>query len=195
MWVKICGITNLEDALCAIDAGADALGFVFYTESARYISPEKVKAIVHDLPLHVKKIGLFVGTSPEEINLTCKATGMDIAQIHFDVDEAFLEQLELPYLRVVRAQKVEDVLQYQGSLRLIDAYVESFGGSGQRVELSWFKHSDNHTIILAGGLSPENVGELKTFGFYGVDVSSGVEKQKGVKDHEKVRAFIQKAKA
>ena len=195
MWVKICGITNLDDALCAIDAGADALGFVFYTKSARYIIPEKAKTIVHDLPLHVKKIGLFVGTSPEEINLTCKATGMDIAQIHFDVDEAFLEQLELPYLRVVRAQKAEDVLQYQGSLRLVDAYVESFGGSGQRVEPSWFKHADTHNIILAGGLSPSNVEELKGYGFYGVDVSSGVEKSKGIKDHMLVRAFIQKAKA
>ena len=96
---------------------------------------------------------------------------------------------------MVRAQKAEDVLQYQGSLRLVDAYVESFGGSGQRVEPSWFKHADTHNIILAGGLSPSNVEELKGYGFYGVDVSSGVEKSKGIKDHMLVRAFIQKAKA
>lgn len=195
MWVKICGITNLEDALCAINAGADALGFVFYPHSPRYISPEKAKAIAEQLPLHVKKIGLFVEALPEEINVTCKTSLMDMAQIHFDVDETFLSALEVPYLLVTRAQKQSDVSQYQDRLRLVDAYVESFGGAGARLELSWFEHADTHNIILAGGLSPLNVEEVKPFGFYGVDVSSGVEKSKGIKDHEKVDAFLKKAKA
>ncbi len=195
MWVKICGITNLEDALCAINAGADALGFVFYPHSPRYISPEKAKAIVEQLPLHVKKIGLFVEALPEEINVTCKTSLMDMAQIHFDVDETFLSALEVPYLLVTRAQKQSDVSQYQDRLRLVDAYVESFGGAGARLELSWFEHADTHNIILAGGLSPLNIEEVKPFGFYGVDVSSGVEKSKGIKDHEKVDAFLKKAKA
>lgn len=195
MWVKICGITNLEDALCAINAGADALGFVFYPHSPRYISPEKAKAIVEQLPLHVKKIGLFVEALPEEINVTCKTSLMDMAQIHFDVDETFLSVLEVPYLLVTRAQKQSDVSQYQDRLRLVDAYVESFGGAGARLELSWFEHADTHNIILAGGLSPLNIEEIKPFGFYGVDVSSGVEKSKGIKDHEKVDAFLKKAKA
>lgn len=195
MWVKICGITNLEDALCAINAGADALGFVFYPHSPRYISPEKAKAIVEQLPLHVKKIGLFVEALPEEINVTCKTSLIDMAQIHFDVDETFLSALEVPYLLVTRAQKQSDVSQYQDRLRLVDAYVESFGGAGARLELSWFEHADTHNIILAGGLSPLNIEEIKPFGFYGVDVSSGVEKSKGIKDHEKVDAFLKKAKA
>ena len=195
MWVKICGITNLEDALCAINAGADALGFVFYPHSPRYISPEKAKAIVEKLPLHVKKIGLFVEALPEEINVTCKTSLIDMAQIHFDVDETFLSALEVPYLLVTRAQKQSDVSQYQDRLRLVDAYVESFGGAGARLELSWFEHADTHNIILAGGLSPLNIEEVKPFGFYGVDVSSGVEKSKGIKDHEKVDAFLKKAKA
>ena len=195
MWVKICGITNLEDALCAINAGADALGFVFYPHSPRYISPEKAKAIVEQLPLHVKKIGLFVEALPEEINVTCKTSLIDMAQIHFDVDETFLSALEVPYLLVTRAQKQSDVSQYQDRLRLVDAYVESFGGAGARLELSWFEHADTHNIILAGGLSPLNIEEVKPFGFYGVDVSSGVEKSKGIKDHEKVDAFLKKAKA
>ena len=195
MWVKICGITNLEDALCAINAGADALGFVFYPHSPRYISPEKAKAIAEQLPLHVKKIGLFVEALPKEINSTCKTSLMDMAQIHFEVDETFLSALEVPYLLVTRAQKQSDVAQYHGRLRLVDAYVESFGGAGTRLELSWFKHADTHNIILAGGLSPLNVEEVKPFGFYGVDVSSGVEKSKGIKDHEKVDAFLKKAKA
>ena len=195
MWVKICGITNLEDALCAINAGADALGFVFYPHSPRYISPEKAKAIVEQLPLHVKKIGLFVEALPEEINVICKTSLIDMAQIHFDVDETFLYALEVPYLLVTRAQKQSDVSQYQDRLRLVDAYVESFGGAGARLELSWFEHADTHNIILAGGLSPLNIEEIKPFGFYGVDVSSGVEKSKGIKDHEKVDAFLKKAKA
>ena len=195
MWVKICGITNLEDARCAIDAGADALGFVFYAHSPRYISPEKAKAIVEHLPLHVKKIGLFVEALPEEINSICKTSLMDMAQIHFEVDEMFLSALDVPYLLVTRAQKQSDVCQYQDRLRLVDAYVESFGGAGARLELSWFEHADRHNIILAGGLSPFNVEEVKPFGFYGVDVSSGVEQSKGIKDHEKVDAFLKKAKA
>ena len=195
MWVKICGITNLEDALCAINAGADALGFVFYPHSPRYISPEKAKVIVEQLPLHVKKIGLFVEALPEEINVICKTSLIDMAQIHFDVDETFLSALEVPYLLVTRAQKQSDVSQYQDRLRLVDAYVESFGGAGARLELSWFEHADTHNIILAGGLSPLNIEEIKPFGFYGVDVSSGVEKSKGIKDHEKVDAFLKKAKA
>ena len=97
MWVKICGITTLEDARCAIDAGADALGFVFYPKSPRYITPENAKAIVAQLPLHVKKIGLFVEALPEEINVTCKTSFMDMAQIHFEVDEMFLLALDVPY--------------------------------------------------------------------------------------------------
>jgi phosphoribosylanthranilate isomerase len=195
MWVKICGITNLEDALCAINAGADALGFVFYPHSPRYITPQNAKKIAEKLPLHVRKIALFVGVTPLEINLTCKEAQMDMAQIHFEVDDDFLKALEVPYLCVVRAKTPKDIAQSQGTLRFVDAYVESFGGSGQRLELSWFKDSDNENIILAGGLSPENVEEVKAFGFYGVDVSSGVEKSKGLKDHDLVRAFIQKAKA
>ena len=195
MWVKICGITNLEDALCAVDAGADALGFVFYTQSPRYITPQNAKAIAEKLPLHVKKMGLFVDATPEEIELTCKASKMDMAQIHFEVDDAFWSALKVPYLRVVRAKKASDIAQYKGLIRLVDAYVDGFGGSGKQIDLSWFETMDCDNIILAGGLSPENVAQIKPLGFYGVDVSSGVERNKGVKDHDKVSAFIQRAKA
>ena len=195
MWVKICGITNLEDALCAIDAGADALGFVFYPKSPRYITPKNAKIIAEQLPLHVKKIGLFVDVTPEEISLTCKEAQMDMAQIHFDVDKAFWNALKVPYLRVVRARESSDIEQYNGLIRLVDAYVEGFGGAGQQIDLTWFENADKENIILAGGLTSENVSEIKSLGFYGVDVSSGVEKSKGIKDHDKVRVFIKKAKA
>lgn len=195
MWVKICGITNLEDALCAIDAGADALGFVFYPKSPRYVTPQNAKAIAEKLPLHVKKIGLFVDVTPEEIGVTCKEAQMDMAQIHFEVDKDFWSALKVPYLRVVRAREACEIEQYKGLIRLVDAYVEGYGGAGQRIDLSWFENSDYENIILAGGLTPENIEQLKPLGFYGVDVSSGVEKAKGIKDHDKVRAFIQRAKA
>jgi len=195
MWVKICGITNLEDALCAIDAGADALGFVFYPKSPRYITPKNAKIIAEQLPLHVKKIGLFVDITPEEISVICKEAQMDMAQIHFDVDKAFWNALKVPFLRVVRAREASDIEQYQGLIRLVDAYVEGFGGAGQQIDLTWFENADKENIILAGGLTPENVSQIKPLGFYGVDVSSGVEKSKGIKDHDKVRAFIKKAKA
>lgn len=195
MWVKICGITNLEDALCAIDAGADALGFVFYPKSPRYITPKNAKGIAEKLPLDVKKIGLFVDATPEEIGVTCKEAQMDMAQIHFEVDKDFWSALKVPFLRVVRARKSCEIAQYKGLIRLVDAYVEGYGGAGQRLDLSWFENADCENIILAGGLTPENIEQLKPLGFYGVDVSSGVEKAKGIKDHDKVKAFIQRVKA
>ncbi|WP_067177087.1 phosphoribosylanthranilate isomerase [Sulfurospirillum sp. UCH001] len=195
MWVKICGITNLEDALCALNAGADALGFVFYPKSPRYITPENAKNIAEQLPMTVKKIGLFVEASPEEIGAVCKEAHMDMAQIHFEVDDAFWSALKVPYLRVVRAKETSDIEEYKGLIRLIDAHVEGYGGAGQRLDLSWFEHADCENIILAGGLSPENVEQVKPLGFYGVDVSSGVERAKGLKDHEKVEMFLKRAKA
>lgn len=195
MWVKICGITRLEDARCAIDAGADALGFVFYPPSPRYIDPLDAKAICSALPLHVNKIGLFVDQSPEMIDAICFKSGMDSAQLHFDVDEAFLDALKTPYFQVVRAQKEADVHRYANTVRFVDAYVQEHGGMGKRIDLSWFKEADRHNIILAGGLDPENVQEVKALGFYGVDVSSGVEHSRGVKDPFKIKTFIKRAKA
>lgn len=195
MWVKICGITNVEDALYASHCGADALGFVFYPKSPRYITPQNAQKIVEKLPLHVEKVGLFVNASTEEINVTCKEAKMTLAQIHFDVDDAFLSALDVPYLRVIRAKRSEDVAHFENSLRLVDAFVESFGGEGKRVDKAWFEKRDNSKIILAGGLNPQNIEEIKPFGFYGVDVSSGVESAKGIKDQEKMKLFIQRAKA
>ena len=194
MWVKICGITNLEDALFATKCGADALGFVFYKNSPRYITPQNAQKIVEALPVHVEKVGLFVNATADEINLTCKEAKMSLAQIHFDVEDDFLKALSVPYLRVVRAKCEEDIKRFSGTVRLVDAFVESFGGEGQRVDTTWFQASDNSKIILAGGLSADNIEEIKPLGFYGVDVSSGVEKAKGIKDKEKLKAFIGKAK-
>lgn len=194
MRVKICGITNLSDALQAIEAGADALGFVFYPESPRYITPENAKLIISKLPPFVEKVALFVNETPDAIRSVCLESGCTLAQIHFDVDDSFFNQVAFPSLRVIRAQKQEDIFQHSNEYRLIDAYCEGYGGSGKRLNIEWFEGVDCSKIILAGGLDPDNVESLKRYGFYGVDVSSGVEASKGKKDHQKVNTFITKAK-
>jgi len=192
--VKICGITNLEDALCAIEAGSDALGFVFYEKSPRYISPQNALKIVKKLPPFVQCIGLFVNATCEIIELTCKASKMSLAQIHFDVKDEFYDRLEINALRVVRATCKEDILQYEDEYRIVDAFVENYGGEGKRVNLDWFSGVDCSKIILAGGLNVNNLHEVKSLNFYGFDVSSGVELSKGKKDHKKVVKFIKEAK-
>jgi phosphoribosylanthranilate isomerase len=194
MRVKICGITNLDDALLAIHAGADALGFVFYPDSPRYITPTDAKKIIEKLPPFVEKVALFVNETPETIRSVCLETRCSLAQIHFDVEEDFFTHINFPSLPVIRAQKREDILMYADEYRLVDAYCEGFGGSGKRLNIEWFEGVDCSKIILAGGLDADNVSSLKSYGFYGVDVSSGVEASYGKKDPQKVISFIQKAK-
>lgn len=195
MRVKICGITSLTDAQCAIDAGADALGFVFYPESPRYITVENARAIISQLPPFIEKVALFVNETPKVIRDICLTTGCTLAQIHFEVSDSFFESLEFPSLRVVRAQCQEDILQYSNHYRLVDAFCEGYGGSGKRLNIEWFEGVDCSKIILAGGLDPNNVATLKSYGFYGVDVSSGVEASKGIKDPLLVQSFIKEAKS
>lgn len=194
MRVKICGITSYEDAMMAIDAGADALGFVFYPPSPRYITPPAAAEIIKRLPPFVEKVGLFVNDDAEAINAAVKASGVTLAQIHFDAPEALFDALESPFIRVIRAQKAEDVTTHADEYRLIDAYCEAYGGMGKRLNLEWFEGVDCSRIILAGGLSPENLQECLPYGFYALDVSSGVEASKGKKDPDKVRRFIAGAK-
>lgn len=195
MRVKICGITNLKDALHAVECGADALGFVFYNQSPRYISPAAAKHIIDKLPPFVERVGLFVNEGVETIDMVCRYSDISRAQIHFDVDEESLGIIGLPTLPVVRAKSPEDILRFKQKYRLVDAYSEAYGGTGERLNLDWFKRVDCSKIILAGGLTPENVGQAKSFGFYGVDVSSGVESVKGKKDPLKVKQFIANAKS
>jgi len=192
--VKICGITSYDDAMVAIEAGADALGFVFYEKSPRFITFENARYIIDRLPPFVERVGLFVNCSAKEVDEACKVAGMSSAQIHFDVDEHYLSSLHTKVLPVVRAKSREDVLKFSPSYRLVDAYCESYGGAGKRLNIEWFNGVDCSKIIVAGGLTPDNVAEVVRLGFYGVDVSSGVELEKGKKDPEKVKSFIKRAK-
>ncbi len=194
MRVKICGITNYDDAMFACEAGADALGFVFYEKSPRFIGFEETAKIIEKLPPFVQKVGLFVNQTADDIEHFSTLSKIDIAQIHFDVDEAFLKKIDFKTLPVIRAKEAEDIERF-GGYRLVDAYCESYGGSGKRLNLEWFKNRDCSKIIIAGGLKPDNLVQLRGFNFWGVDVSSGVESRPGKKNYQKVKEFIKNAKS
>ncbi|BFU78952.1 phosphoribosylanthranilate isomerase [Arcobacter sp. 15-2] len=193
MRVKICGITNLTDAMDAIDAGADALGFVFYPKSARYIEPSAAQEIIKKIPPFVQSVGLFVNETAEEVNQIAEISQIDIAQIHFEASENFYKKLKIKALKVVRAQTKEDLELYKNEYRIVDAFVPEYGGEGKRLNIEWFKEIDCSRIILAGGLTANNLEDLKGFNFYSLDVSSGVEVKKGFKDKQKIINFIDKA--
>jgi phosphoribosylanthranilate isomerase len=190
MRTKICGITSYKDATDAINAGTDALGFVFYEKSPRYISPLDAKQIISRLPPFIEKVGLFVNVDAQVINSYIQESGCTLAQIHFEAPDSLYEQLFVPYIRVTRAKEAKDILEYSNEYRLVDAYCEAYGGAGKRLNIEWFKDVDCSKIILAGGLDATNVASLKEYGFYGVDVSSGVEESYGKKDAKKVKDFI-----
>jgi len=191
--VKVCGITNYDDAMFVAEAGADALGFVFYPKSPRYISYEESARIIEKLPPFITKVGLFVEEDRESIEQNSKLSKIDIAQIHFDVTQEFLDSIDFKTLSVIRAKEPKDIEKFSG-FRLVDAYCEGYGGSGKRLNLEWFNGIDCSNIILAGGLSGDNLEQLRGYGFYGVDASSSLEASKGRKDYKKVKEFIKNAK-
>lgn len=198
--VKICGITSLEDALEAIDAGADALGFVFYSASPRHILPEQAADIIRRLPPFVQTVGLFVNEELSIVNTTADRCGLDIVQLHGDETPEYCESVRR---RVIKAFRVRDInsldslAQYSVSGCLLDAWSPTApGGTGQT--FNWdiaAAASAQRPIILAGGLIPDNVAEaVRRVRPYAVDVSSGVESSPGRKDTDKVRKFIIQAR-
>ncbi len=190
MKIKICGITNLEDALDAIEAGADALGFVFYDKSPRYIEPFEARKIVDKLPPFIQTIGLFVNEPNSFINQVCINAKMQTAQVIDDDAFTDFKTLDCRYIKVLRAKSKEDIEEVKDDFVLVDAFVAGFGGEGKRLALEWFKDLDCSKMILAGGLNSSNLNELSGFNFYGVDVSSGVEAHKGKKDKQKMIDFV-----
>lgn len=190
MRIKICGITNIQDAIDACEAGADALGFVFYEKSPRFVSAKAASEIIKELPPFVQTVGLFVDT--DNIIEICKQASISVAQLHFDNAPMQIDGLQT--LKVVRAKEKSDILKFADSYRLVDSFVESYGGAGKRIAIEWFDGIDISKITLAGGLNANNIASIAKLGFYGFDVSSGVESTPGKKDKYKIVDFIQTAK-
>jgi len=197
--VKICGITNIEDALAAVDFGADALGFVFYHKSPRCVTPENAREIIAQLPPFISTVGVFVNETLEKTKEILKFSQIDILQLHGD------EPPDACYIwhRVIRALRVKDFADLKPleicrvSAFLLDAYsAGSYGGTGQifnwdiAVEAKRFGR-----IILSGGLNPDNIEKaIRHVRPFAVDVSSGIEEEKGKKDLKKMKIFIERAK-
>ena len=194
MKVKICGITNLQDALDAINAGASALGFVFYSKSPRYITPADALEIVLKLPPFVQVVGLFVNENEDFINEVCKDSKMQLAQIIDDNEIVNYDLLKIKYIKVLRIKEEKDLRNLNKEYYLVDAFVDGFGGAGKRVPLEWFEDIDCSRLILAGGLTSDILKQIDGFCFYGIDVSSGVESEvKGIKDRQKMIDFLKEA--
>ena len=193
MKVKICGITNFQDALDAINAGANALGFVFYADSPRYITPLKAKEIVEKLPPFIQTVGLFVNENENFINEVCHESKMQLAQIIDDNELLNHKLLEVKSIKVIRVKSQKDLKNLNNDYYLLDAFVDGFGGAGKRIALEWFENFDCSKFILAGGLTASNLKEIRNYGFYGVDVSSGVEESKGKKSKQKMIDFVKEA--
>lgn len=198
--VKICGITNLEDAIAAADAGADALGFIFYKESPRYIEPVDAGKIIKRLPPFVKSVGVFVNEDESSIRRIIEIAWIEILQLHGDEPPGFCTIFHQPVIKAIRIKDRESISllrEYNVPAFLLDSYSESgYGGTGKGFDLAIAIEAKRYgRIILSGGLTPVNVGDaVKRVRPYAVDVCSGVEASAGKKDHEKVRLFITRAK-
>jgi phosphoribosylanthranilate isomerase len=197
--VKICGITRLEDALAAVRHGAHALGFNFWPGSRRYVSPADAAPIVRKLPPGVLAFGVFVNASREELLAAIAASGVGVAQLHGDEPPALCAQLPIPVVKAIRVDgpgALAALAAYEVSAFLLDAPGPGFGGSGRTLDWALAAEAAQAgRVYLAGGLTPENVGEaVRRVRPFGVDVASGVELMPGVKDEEKMRRFIQAAK-
>jgi phosphoribosylanthranilate isomerase len=194
---KICGITRLEDAKASVRAGCDALGFVFYKESPRYIALDAFKVIVKELPPFVTKTGLFVNADPAEIEEVIQSGFVNVLQFHGDETPDFCRQFNFPYIKAVAVSSSVDLIQYAKDFHdaealLLDAYHEHLkGGTGQTFDWNLIPQSLSKPIVLAGGLTVDNVKEaIKKVKPYAVDVSGGVEESKGIKNSLKIQAFI-----
>jgi phosphoribosylanthranilate isomerase len=197
--VKICGITRLEDPLLAVRLGADALGFNFWPRSKRYLPPAEARAIVTRLPPFVAAVGVFVDPTRDEVLRAVDQSRIGLAQLHGDEPPALCVSLPVPVLKGIRVSDAHSLAQlasYEVQGFLLDSATPAYGGSG--VSCDWSLVAEvaaELPIVLAGGLSPENVAAaVRTVRPWAVDVASGVESAPGRKDPEKLRLFIERAK-
>ncbi len=195
--VKICGITSVKDALTAAQHGADAIGLVFYAKSPRNVSIAQAAKIVAALPAFVSAVGLFVDAAPEEIRAVMAKVKLDLLQFHGNETPEECRQYGLPYMKAVRVKAGRNLLQYaadygDAKALLLDAYTDGVvGGTGQTFDWNLIPGNLPKNIVLAGGLNASNVGSaIRQVRPYAVDVSGGVEQEKGIKDAEKIAAFM-----
>jgi len=204
--VKVCGITNLEDALKAVDYGADALGFNFYPPSPRSIKPEKARAILREVPQEICNIALFVNEPKERVEevLGCGLLpdgrqAFRGLQFHGDESPDYCRGWGLKVIKAFRIKDQVSVARLRGfpaDFYLVDAWVPGYGGSGSSFPWSWLTGLSTEKLILAGGLDAGNVEEaIRLLRPYGVDVCTGVEAKPGIKDHAKLKDFIDAAKS
>lgn len=200
--VKVCGITNPEDARLAAAAGADAIGLIF-ARSPRRVSVEEAGRIAATLPEGILKVGVFVNSEPEEVLRVAREVGLDYVQLHGDEGPGDVTEIRAGGLKVMKAVRVRDAAslealeEYGADLYLLDTYSEKArGGTGERFDWTVTKSLRGHgNIVVSGGLAPENVREaIEFFEPYGVDASSSLEEAPGKKDDERVRRFISAAK-
>ncbi len=195
--VKICGITRVADALAAARAGAHAIGLVFYPPSPRYVAPAQAREIIRALPPFITAVGLFVDAPAEEARATIRQAPVNLLQFHGAETPQYCRQFDRPYIKSVRVRAGVDLLQYardyhDAKALLLDAYVEGLhGGSGVAFDWGLVPHELPLPVILSGGLTADNVGDaVRRVRPCAVDVSSGVESAKGIKDAARIAAFI-----
>lgn len=199
MFIKICGITRVDDARAAVEAGATALGFVCWTKSPRYVDPARAAAIVAALPPHVEAIGVFVDESVAGIRDVVSQIGLTGVQLHGHEPASYAMELESPVLRALRVDQAQDMAaDWPSATLLLDAIDPARrGGTGDTIDwAAAARIARTRQLVLAGGLTPDNVSEaIGTVRPFGVDVSSGVEQSPGIKDTEKMTRFIRSARA
>ena len=194
---KICGITNIEDALYCCELGANALGFVFYDKSPRCVTVKQAQTIIRQLPAFVTTVGLFVNAPETEVTNILKAVSLDLLQFHGDESPEFCVAFDRPYIKAIRVRDQKDIIDAQNQFQharalLFDAYVaENYGGTGQSFNWQLLPASLSLPWVLSGGLTPDNVSAaIYQTKAQAVDISSGVELKKGVKCHQKLQAFF-----
>jgi len=200
--IKICGISNHKDAQYAAQAGADALGFVFYAPSPRAVAIETAAAIIKTLPPFISSVGLFVNAEPAQVQQTLASVPLDLLQFHGEESPEYCQQFQRPYIKAIRMRPNTDLFQlaktYQSSRGLLlDTYVKGIkGGTGASFQWSLIPKNLPCPIILAGGLDADNISQaVQSVQPWAVDVSGGVEASKGIKDPKKVQCFIDAANA
>lgn len=193
--VKVCGITNLDDAIAAVDAGADALGFNFYAPSPRFVQPGVAADIIGRIPRTTCCVGVFVEASRHEVAGIAERTGITALQFHGNEDPEFCRAWHQKVIKAIRVRDqhaVAEAHRYAVDFILVDAYVEGrLGGTGLRLDLGLLEGLDRGRLILAGGLTPETVADaVRAVRPFGVDVASGIERAPGKKDWSLMRRFI-----